>query len=135
MKSILQQISSISLSLLVLLSTVSWSVDMHYCMGRLVDMSFFAEAETCGMEEALSRQGIAAEHSCCDDQTLTVAAQDDLLNSSFDLDLQPQVFLSGFAFSLLQVVEDYPKVIPSIATPPPPLLEQDLQVLYETFLI
>ena len=54
------------MAVMLLLSTTSWTVGKHYCMGLLVDISLFAQAENCGMEMSLesfipSAQGIEKE--------------------------------------------------------------------------
>ncbi|WP_235856455.1 HYC_CC_PP family protein [Flagellimonas oceanensis] len=41
MKQFFHQIVSSLMALLVLASTVSWTVDKHICMGRVMDISLF----------------------------------------------------------------------------------------------
>jgi len=43
MKEVFHKIASITMAFLLLLSTVSWKVEKHYCMGRLMDMTLVAE--------------------------------------------------------------------------------------------
>ncbi len=38
------------MAIVVLLSTMSFTLDMHYCGDTLVDIAVFKKAETCGME-------------------------------------------------------------------------------------
>ncbi len=38
------------MAFVVLLSTMSFTMHMHYCGDTLVDTSYFVKAETCGME-------------------------------------------------------------------------------------
>ena len=60
------------MALLVLVSTVSWTVDKHLCMGRVMDISFFADAESCGMEKAAALMEKKMENHCCGDETFTI---------------------------------------------------------------
>lgn len=120
------------LSLLVLLSTVSWTVDKHLCMGRVMDVAFFHDADSCGMEDAMTEMN--GKH-CCDDESFTVEGQDDLKLSWDEVNVNTQKFLIAFLQSYLELLvlplgEDVPETIY-----PPPLLVQDLIVLHEVFLI
>ena len=135
MKGILHQILSSGLALLVLLSTVSWTVDKHLCMGKVVDIAFFAHAETCGMENDWTLSKTEFENSCCDKESFTFQGQEDLKTSFFDLDLQQQVFLVSFTSSYLALFHEEATSVICINGHPPPLLDKDYQVLYETFLI
>ncbi|WP_190808918.1 hypothetical protein [Flagellimonas sp. S3867] len=123
------------LALLVLLSTVSWTVDKHLCMGKVVDVAFFANAKTCGMEADSNSMDTEFEKSCCDEVSFTMQGQEDLKTSFFDLDLKQQVFLVGYTYSYINLFQDVDTVTTSFLGHPPPLLNKDYQVLYETFLI
>jgi len=135
MKPILHQILSSLLALLVLASTASWTVDKHICMGRVVDIAFFGHAETCGMEFDIDGLDTEMEKSCCDDESFTIQGQEDLKTSFFDLDLRQQVLLFSYVHSYISLfqVEDSLKAF--FNGHPPPLLDKDYQILYETFLI
>lgn len=65
------------MALLVLLSTVSWTVEKHLCMGRVMDVALFGHAEDCGMETNLAAFGETDNH-CCEDESFTLEGQDDL---------------------------------------------------------
>lgn len=116
------------MAFLVLASTVSWTVDKHVCMGRVLDISLFAHAQDCGMDPGM-------EIDCCDDESFTVQGQDDLKQSFDTHQLDPQVFspapLPSQFFTYVWEMDgntafrDYS---------PPPLL-RDVQVLHQTFLI
>ena len=134
MRTVLRQILSSMLALLVLLSTVSWTVDKHICMGKVVDIAFFAEADTCGMNMGIDTS-IVSERSCCDDETFTLQGQEDLKITFFDLDLEQQVFLVAYTYSYLTISHEIDTTSITYIGHPPPLLDKDYQVLYETFLI
>ncbi|WP_343487971.1 hypothetical protein [Allomuricauda sp. d1] len=134
MKKIIHQISSSLLALLVLLSTVSWSVDKHLCMGRVMDVAFFSHAEDCGMEASMMAFGETENH-CCDDESFTLEGQDDLKLTFNDLEIDQQVFLAAFASSYLDLFTDFSEQTVPFDTYPPPLLVQDFNILYEVYLI
>lgn len=131
-KQLLHKVFSISLSLLVLFSTVSLTVEKHYCGETLVDVSLFTEAEKCAMEatEKLQRK------SCCKDEVDVVKGQDELKAPSFeDLDLEQQQFLVAFTQSYISLFESLPKEVIPHSDYSPPNLVYDIQVLDQVFLI
>ncbi|MGN7513059.1 MAG: HYC_CC_PP family protein [Allomuricauda sp.] len=128
MKQIFHQIVSSLMALLVLASTVSWTVDKHICMGKVMDISLFAHADDCGMDMEM-------EKSCCDDETFTLQGQHDLKISFENFDLDQQVFLVSFVQTYFQLFEiDSQEPVTFGEYNPPPLI-RDVQVLDQTFLI
>nr|WP_297783157.1 hypothetical protein [uncultured Allomuricauda sp.] len=128
MKQFFHQIVSSLMALLVLASTVSWTVDKHICMDRVMDISLFAHADDCGMDMDM-------EKSCCDDESFTVQGQDDLKISFENFDLDQQIFLVSFVqtyFHLFEIDSEEPSTFSEYN--PPPLI-RDVQVLDQTFLI
>ncbi len=124
------------MALMVLLSTVSWTVDKHLCMGRVMDVSFFSEAEPCTMESIADVMGTeVTKDGCCDDESFTIAGQDDLKLSWFDLDLEQQMFFVAFTESYLDLLAPLKELPVPNETYPPPLLTRDIQVLDQVFLI
>lgn len=134
MKSLTHRIISPFLAILVLLSTVSWTVDKHLCMGRVMDIAFFANAEDCGMETTMSAFGETENH-CCGDESFTLEGQDDLKLNFNDLDLGQQVFLVAFTASYLNLFSELSEQSVPFDRYPPPLLVQDYNILYDVFLI
>ncbi len=130
------KIAAVALSALVLLSTISWSVDKHLCMGRVMDIAFFHQADTCGMEGAMAEMDtVSADNHCCDSESFTIEGQDDLNISWEAADLDLQVFLVAFAYSYLDLFS-IPLDRIRIQTPyPPPPLVHDLNLLHEVYLI
>ena len=124
------------MALMLLLSTVSWTVDKHLCMGRVMDIAFFTKAEACGMDAALAvLDDDTLENHCCADETFVIQGQEDLKLSFNDYTIDQQVFLGAFITShqsLLtgSIVSKAPKELY-----PPPLLIKDRLILHEVFLI
>lgn len=132
LKQVLHKVFSIAMAILVLFSTVSFTVESHYCGDTLVDVSIFAEAEKCGMESIEMLQ----KKSCCKDEVNVLQGQDELHVVSFeDLDLDLQQFLVAFTQSYLILFESLPKQIIPHKDYVPPNLIYDIQVLDEVFLI
>ncbi len=138
MKEIFYKISAILMSAMVLLSTLSFTVGQHYCGDNLVDMALFKEAKSCGMEQVqfTNTCGDTIEKkSCCSDKQILLDGQDDLKDNTVKLSFEQQVFIISYAYSYLNLFKDLDASTPSFIGHPPPILDKDYQVLYETFLI
>ena len=98
MKNMLQKTFSVSMALLLLLSTISWTVEKHLCLGRVLDIAWFDAAEDCGMEAgfALLDDSSQIVNHCCDNESFTMQGQDDLSHDISSLDFPQQVFLISF---------------------------------------
>ena len=89
MKNFFRSILSVSMAIVVLLSTVSFSVDMHYCGDTLVDVALNTKATTCGMEsmQNLPSKSSITKNGCCTDHKVVVDGQDELNSSPSQLTL------------------------------------------------
>lgn len=121
------------MALLLLAATTSWTVDKHFCMGQLVDVAFFTDADSCGMNMGDIPE--AWKMDCCTDQLIVITGQDNLKITYNDLSVPQKLFLTSFVHSyatLFEVAEE--QHVPH-RDYPPPLLVRDLQLLDEVFLI
>lgn len=131
-KLFLHKTFSVLLTFLVLFSTVSFTIEKHYCGDVLVDVSVFVEAEKCEME-ALE---ILQKKTCCKDEINVIQGQDELKFSSFDdLEFEQQLFLASFIYSYVNLFEGLSQQIVPHKNYSPPNLVRDIQVLNDTFLI
>lgn len=132
MKKLLQKSGSLLIALLVLFSTVSFTIDKHFCGEILVDQAVFSEAQTCSMHGEMPA---SSEEDCCDEEKVLIEGQKDLKISFNDLDLPQQVFLASLTYSYWELFEEVPQQSIPFSKYSPPLLIKDLQVFHETFLI
>lgn len=124
------------MALMLLLSTVSWTIEKHTCMGRVMDVALFAKAKDCGMDVAMqAMEDDSLENHCCGDETLTLQGQDDLKISFNDISLDQQVFLVAFTQAYVGLFTTLEQQRSINEYYPPPLLVKDIQLLDETFLI
>ena len=70
MKFVFHKIASFLMAFVVLFSTMSFTIDMHYCGDTLVDTAIFQKAKACGMEmQKPSNEGCAVtKKDCCNDE-------------------------------------------------------------------
>lgn len=126
------KIITFTLALLVLISTLSFSVEKHFCGDFLVDMTFFIDAEKCTMET----RDIMKKKLCCKDVVDVVLGQDELkLASLEDFEFKQQQLFTSFVFSYYKIFENLPNTIISLNDYSPPSLIFDIQVLDQVFLI
>jgi len=129
---------SIALAFFLLFSTVGMAKTTHWCMGHEMEsvVGFGEKHLDCGMEMPGQEGGAsnADPDSCCKNTTQHLQVDDDFQLSSLDhsLDL-PFVYalLETFVFGV-NFFDVVAGVIPQYSSSPPP---QDLQLLYETYLI
>lgn len=128
----LNKFFSVAMALLVLFSTVSFTVEKHYCGDVLVDVSVFSEVDKCALETLEIQMG----KTCCKDEVDVVLGQDALKMSSFeDLDFEQQLFLQAFVYSYLGHFEIEPKPTIPHQHYSPPKLVSDIHLLDQVFII
>lgn len=138
MKMVFHKILCVLMAFVVMFTTMSFTVDMHYCGDTLVDFSFFTKADTCGMEKQQSLkpcENSVTEKSCCSDQQIIKEANQDLKTSFDKLTLEQQTFVATFFYTYINLFEGLDENIIPFKTYSPPLIKRDVQTLYETYLI
>ncbi|MEX0360745.1 MAG: hypothetical protein AB3N10_07110, partial [Allomuricauda sp.] len=70
MKSVFHKILSVLMVIVVFFSTMSFTVDMHYCGDTLVETTIFKKTKGCGMEmqNPLTEGCAITKKNCCDDK-------------------------------------------------------------------
>ena len=129
---------SLCLAFLVLFSTMSFTVDMHFCGKSLVDISILKKATTCGMK--MEENGSQDKHdlekmSCCSDHTFIKAGQENIKASFEKLNFGQQLFITAFTYSYLNLYQSLETQIVPFKNYAPPLLVRDVLLLDQTFLI
>ncbi len=123
---------------MVMLSTVSFTVDMHFCGDNLVSLSLLKEAKSCGMEmqqHASSCEEMVASKSCCTDKEFVKEGQKDLKKSYAQYAADKFTAFFPHYSAYLQVIITNDNKPLRLEDYSPPLLSVDLKTLYETYLI
>ncbi|HMB61500.1 MAG TPA: hypothetical protein VKN36_00405 [Eudoraea sp.] len=140
MKDTFRKITSSVMAVIVLLSTMSFSVDLHYCGDHLVDFSIYDSVNTCMMEAKTSKSSgecavMEMDMDCCTDVEVVLEGQDDLKISLDQLTFDQQLFVVSFVYSYINRFEGCDEnIVPFKDYSPPPLI-RDVQLLDQTFLI
>ncbi|MCX2679135.1 hypothetical protein OOZ15_04205 [Galbibacter sp. EGI 63066] len=123
------------MALIVLFSTLSFTVDMHYCGDSLIDVAVLKPAETCGMVMHMNADKTISENKCCTDEQIVVEGQKELKTSFEKLSFDQQVFLTAYIFTSLNLFEGLKENIIPFQHYTPPLLVTEILIENETFLI
>jgi len=137
MNRIFYKIVSVLMAVIVFMSTISLTIDMHYCGSVLVDTSILNNAESCGMEQVSksSKECSVMKKNCCSDEQIIIEGQDELKISFDNLSFDQQVFVSSFVYSYINLFEGLKENTSSITEYPPPLIVRPIYKLDEVYLI
>ncbi|WP_347922735.1 hypothetical protein [Pontimicrobium sp. SW4] len=137
MKSMLHKILSITMAFVVLFSTMSFTVNKHYCGNTLVDTSLFREAKSCGMEmqNNLSKDCSIIKKNCCSNEQIVIEGQDNLKLDFSKIDFQEKIFLTSFVYTYISLFEGITKESIHFKEYSPPLIVKDIHTLDEVYLI
>lgn len=140
MKNMFQRIFSVLLALVVMMSTVSFAVDKHFCGNFLVDMAILSEAETCEISRSEYSDFVVTDVNsngcfCCSNQQTTIEGQDKLVTSIKSFEFNKLVFLSTFTYSYFSLFRNAPEHVVPFKNYSPPLVIRNSQLLDQVFLI
>lgn len=137
MREAFRKILSFFMAFIVMISTMSFIVDLHYCGETLVDKAIFHTVETCGMDmENPLVDGCSIEkESCCSDEQLVLDGQDELQQSANKITFEQQVFIASFIYTHINLFEGLEKEVIPFRDYKPPFLIRDFQKIHETYLI
>ena len=138
MKKSFLKITSLLLAFVVVFSTFSFTYSEHYCGDSLVDSALFSKADSCGMEDLsnfTNENANILQKNCCS----TIVKQ---FNGLDNLDVVypqfnpiQQLFFVSFVYSYLQLFSTIEKQKIAFQHYSPPLIQKNIQVLFQVFRI
>lgn len=125
------------MAFVVLFSTLSFTMNMHYCGDTLVETALFNKAEGCGMkmEKPATKECSITKKNCCNDQQLVVDGQSELQLQVDQISFEQQVFIASFVYTYINLFEGGKSNTVSFETYQPPLVRTQIFKLDETYLI
>ncbi|MBD0776379.1 hypothetical protein HPE56_01130 [Maribacter sp. ANRC-HE7] len=125
------------MAVVVLFSTMSFTVDMHFCGDILVEAAIFHKAKGCGMEiQKPSTEGCTlTKKNCCDNEKLVVDGQNELQQQVDHISFDQHVFIASFVYTYLNLFEGLDNNVSSYEKYEPPLVFRQIFKLDETYLI
>ena len=132
----LYRVFSILLSAVVILSTMSFTIDTHYCGGTRVDTSVIHKAKSCGMDLQKTDQALSiTKESCCINKQLVIVGQDELQLSFDNHTSEQQIFFALFVITNINLFEGLDKNVAPHQSYRPPLVIKQIYKVDETYLI
>jgi len=136
MKQLITKTSIITLALLVLFSTFSFTVEKHYCGDFLVDVSYIGEANSCNEGKKDNCETVIKKKGCCKDEVHQINGQDEIQKVSLEKISFHQVkIFVAFYVSCELLFQNIEEQIVSNRYYSPPNLVLDIQVLHEVFIV
>lgn len=137
MKQVFHKIMSLLMAFVVLFSTMSFTLDMHYCGDTLVETALFHKAKGCGMDmQKPSTEGCSiTKKNCCNDEQLVISGQDELQLQIDKISFEQQVFIASFVYTYGNLFEGLDKNVSFYEAYKPPLVVKQLYKIDETYLI
>lgn len=136
------------LSVLILLSSLNFMIDLHYCQGNLKSFSIVGKAKNC--HEMAKEMASCPHHkasqspmacgdedsNCCQNKAMFVDADvDEPIFFVNQLDLNLQKFVVAYVLTYYFNPLEITRKVTTFANYIPPLIPKDIAVLYETFLL
>ncbi|GAA4956408.1 hypothetical protein GCM10023314_32640 [Algibacter agarivorans] len=138
MKQVFHKTISTLMAFVVLFSTMSFTIDMHYCGDILIDTSVFSKANSCGMDmqktDSTSDCSITKK-DCCTDEQIAVEGQDELKIAFETLTLDEHLFIASFFYTYINLFEGLEENITSYKDYETPLVIRQIYKIDETYLI
>ena len=129
-------ISAVLLALLVLASSTSFMIGLHFCMGEVENVSLFTKADSCEKEQTLPPCHRNQKAPCCDDETFFHEG-DDFKGSVKHLQVAAltAVELEQPTILIAEIIPAFPALYPRRHNYDPPLRTCDITVEHHVFLI
>ena len=136
LKQVLHKTFAIGLALLVLVSTVSVTIEKHFCGSFLVDVAVFTEADKCASEAMEIEMVEVTKKPCCKDTIDIIEGQDELqLTVDTDMELESPTLMAVISYSDLGIVSFDSTAQYLNPYYDPPDVIADIQVRDQVFLI
>lgn len=140
----IRKILAICMTMVILVSSTGFTMSLHFCGGELQNFAFFTQAESCKMEvkalppcqhESTSVPMIKKE-SCCKDQTVVKESQEVVTGivafNKLIPDFTLMAMVASFLVSFLSPITSH---FPQFHNYSPPLIERNIPVLVQSFLL
>lgn len=160
-QSITYRLSAFFLTFLMLFSSVGFSIDVHYCKGGIEKIGFFGEADECDMMKDAKIEVVQeTEHACCGNKQKKIAqcekkssdesfkkgncchnenymlqtVEDGTTSSYLEVSNEDLDFVTVFIINTFYLF-DGENVGESNYYYKPPLIDYDVTILHQVFLI
>tara|TARA_R110000868_G_scaffold213709_2_gene463830 strand:+ start:19404 stop:19814 length:411 start_codon:yes stop_codon:yes gene_type:complete len=136
MKQVFHKLATLIMVFVVLYSTMSFTVDMHYCGDMLINTAIFHKAKPCGMdiEDTVSCHS-DIKNNCCSKKQINAQCQDGLNIYIDKFTFQQQQFVASFVLAYINLFEGFDESATLYKSYKPFLVIKQIYKLDETYLI
>jgi hypothetical protein len=127
------------LALFVLTTSISHSLSFHICGGEIQSLAVFGRAQSCQDQDNACERTEKPNHTsfnhkgCCEDTTVLIDS--DKYKATEKITLQSSQFICLPEVSLVVEVGSSESQLSDFSLYKPPLIERDITILVQTFLI
>ena len=137
MKHFFNKTGSFSLALIVLLSSFSFIINKHICGGEVANVTFFINADNCGMEMQVCKNDTSKQETsfqkepCCKDVSELIRGNENNQQAKeFKLNAKKIEFLTLFPYLFINKFKETTS-ISKYVTYKPPLVFKNIQSLFQ----
>lgn len=131
----LTSIFSTLLALVVVLSSFSLTIDKHICMGRVQSVAILHDAAPCAME-MMAESGMGTREGCCQDTQTKIEGNDLQVKNLKPIALEYQSLWVAELPWVIEVLQPESRIsFDSGIYHIPPLIEREIPILHQSFLI
>ena len=125
------------MTFVVVLSTMSFTINMHYCGNSLVETAFLKDAKGCGMkmDTPLEKGCSVSKENCCSNKQITADGIDDIKQSLEHLTLKQQQFVALLTYTYYSLFKESTKPNNTFNSYKPPLVLKRIYKIDESYLI
>lgn len=145
--------TALIMAFMMFFTSVGLTMDMHYCGGELKSVSFFGKAKTChdmaGKSEtptkdcphqkkmAAEKKGCSEDKGCCSNKTVQLQSDQDQKVQTNDFVVSKQLKQFVIAYVAVFFANDFglQREVANFSHYKPPLIQRDIPVLNQTFLL
>ena len=137
----INKILALILAFIVVFSSLSFTVEKHICMDEVTEVSFFTGADSCEMQgddcttEESGQTNSFDDQDCCNDIHELIPGNQIEQQAIDSFEISQVAFVFTYASTYLNLFEDNRECIPFTNYSSPPIIDRDIQVLYQSFLI
>lgn len=132
----MKAVLSIFLMLQIVFSSMSVTINMHYCLGELSDIAIFDDAEVCSFEKYFGtitpEDGVAITNkSCCGSEHYVINGQNH--NTTLKSETAQTLSLGEYRFAQNKITQNYNGRLSTFYLLNPPLVEPPLFLRVQSF--
>jgi len=136
----LKNIANLFLALLVLITSLGFTLNKHYCGGELRNIAINKNVELCAMCQKVANLPDCHKQEkeskpCCENEKDEVKPENYNVSQKVELD-NNQLFFIAYTYVILDNIHNVNTELESeFIAPSPPLIERDIPIAVQSFLL